>query len=165
MISKFHPAYLTDCLWTSRIGMFFISRTDGWLNAYDLCYKTNEYSFSYKVCDSSITSMSLNIKGDRLVVGDEEGKIYLLKLSKSFYVSNDKTEIESKKNSLLKLLEREVTREKAVETILKKKGNLPKDDSQKQAKLDELIRTKIKKIEEEYFKTVGDILQNQGLRE
>ena len=50
MISKYHPAYLTDCIWSPvRCGIYFTARSDGWVNVYDLCYKTNDIAFSYKV--------------------------------------------------------------------------------------------------------------------
>ena len=76
--------------------MFLISRSDGWINGYDLCYKLNETSFSYKVTDCSLTTMALSNKGDKLLVGDEEGKVSLVKLSQSFYVANSKEETDLK---------------------------------------------------------------------
>lgn len=49
LISKYFPAYLNDCLWTPRIGMFLICRSDGWINGYDLCYKLNETTLVTKL--------------------------------------------------------------------------------------------------------------------
>jgi dynein intermediate chain 2 len=145
-ISKYHPAYLTDCIWSARPGLFFVSRNDGWINAYDLCYKMNEPTFSYKVCDSPLTSICLNSKGDKLIVGDEDGKIYIIKLSKSFYVQND---VDIKKEFLNNLFEREVTREKNIEAGAKKKVPA-KDETAKLLKQEQTIKERIKKIDQDY---------------
>ena len=147
LISKYFPAYLNDCLWTPRIGMFLICRSDGWINGYDLCYKLNETTFSYKVTDSSLTTMSLSAKGDKLLVGDEEGKVSLIKLSKSFYDTNNKAEVDNKKNMLNKLFEREQTKEKMLTTV--KKVPPPKE-GMKPEKIEQIKQQKIKEIEEKY---------------
>ena len=158
LISKYFPAYLTDCLWTPRIGMFLVSRSDGWLNGYDLCYKINETTFEYKVTDASLTTMSLSSKGDKLLVGDEAGIVSLIKLSKSFYVMTDKEEVDMKKNNLNKFFEREQTKEKVLTT--QKKAPPPKEnvnlDKQKAAQ-----DAKIREIEEAYMKWVVELTGEQ----
>ena len=160
-VSKYHPAYLTDCLWSARCGLFFIARTDGWINAYDLCYKTNESTFSYKVCDSALTSICMNPKGDKLIIGDEEGKVYQIKLSRSFYSQHD---LENKKDYLNKLLERELAREKFIDSLSKKKI-VVKDETNKQAKQDQLIKDKVKRIDEEYTSFLNTMLDNNVVKE
>ena len=154
LISKYFPAYLTDCLWTPRIGMFLVSRSDGWINGYDLCYKINETTFEYKVTDASLTTMSLSSKGDKLLVGDEAGIVSLIKLSKSFYVMADKEELDMKKNNLNKFFEREQTKEKVLTT--QKKAPPPKEnvnlEKQKAAQ-----DAKIREIEEAYMKWVVEL--------
>ena len=159
-ISKYFPAYLTDCLWTPRIGMFLITRSDGWINGYDLCYKLNETAFQYKVTDASLTTMALSLKGDKLLVGDEDGKVSLVKLSKSFYVMNDKTDIDNKKNILNKLFEREQTKEKNLTMV--KKVPPPKPET-KAEKILELQNQKIKEIEDLYMKYTSEF--NEGYAE
>jgi dynein intermediate chain 2 len=155
MITKYHPAYLTDCQWNApRVGLFFVSRSDGWINAYDLCYKINDPAFAYKVSDTGLTSIAVNLKGDRLLVGDEEGKVSLVKLSKSFY-SQDNTEY--KKDFINKLFDRESAREKMVENIVKKKLNPGKDDQTKQLKMEQMVKERIRRIEEEYLPFVNGI--------
>ena len=121
--------------------MFLISRSDGWINGYDLCYKLNETSFSYKVTDCSLTTMALSNKGDKLLVGDEEGKVSLVKLSQSFYVANSKEETDLKKNNLNKLFEREQAREKALTTAKKIQHKKEQGPSNKQ---EEMLKQKIK---------------------
>ncbi len=157
-ISKYFPAYLNDCLWTPRIGMFLICRSDGWINGYDLCYKLNETSFSYKVTDSSLTTMSLSAKGDKLLVGDEEGKVSLIKLSKSFYDTNNKAEVDNKKNMLNKLFEREQTKEKMLTTV--KKVPPPKE-GMKPEKIEQIKQQKIKEIEEKYLECTKEFRESE----
>jgi hypothetical protein len=140
-------------MWSlARSGLLFVSRSDGWIMAYDLCYKINEHAFLYKVSDSSINTIALNLKGDKLIAGDEEGKVYLIKLSKSFYNTHNN---EVKKEYIGKLFERESTREKYLE--VKKKP--VKDDSGKQQKLEQQIKEKVAKIEEEYYPYISKILE------
>lgn len=161
MISKYHPSYLTDGLWSPvRPGLFFISRADGWINAYDICYKINDSAFSYKVCDFPLTSISINAKGDKLIVGDEDGKVSLIKLSKSFYVVSD---IENKREFINKMFEREASREKMIDGILKKKVQVGKEDTAQQAKKEQLIKEKIRSIEEEYIPFVNKIFQGEDI--
>jgi dynein intermediate chain 2 len=112
--------------------------------AYDICYKINEPAFSYKVCNSNIISIALNSKGNKLLVGDEEGRVHLIKLSESFYSQYD---IENKKEFISKLLERENARERALD--VKKKPI--KEDLNKHSKQEQLIKEKINKIEQEYY--------------
>ena len=154
LISKYFPAYLTDCLWCPRVGMYLVSRSDGWINGYDLCYKLNETTFEYKVTDASLTTMSLSSKGDKLLVGDEDGIVSLLKLSKSFYVMVDKEEVDMKKNNLNKLFEREQTKEKVLTT--QKKMAPPKENVnlEKQKAAED---AKIKEIEESYMHFVEEL--------
>jgi len=72
-VSKYHPAYLMDCCWCpGRTGVFFVIRADGWLLAYDICYKTHDYVFSHKICECALTTMAINIKGDKVIIGDDD---------------------------------------------------------------------------------------------
>ena len=148
---------MTDCLWNPiRHGIFFVSRSDGWVNAYDLCYKTSEPAFSYKVGESGLTSMAISNKGNSLIVGDEDGKISFLKLSKSFY------EVEEQDNKDFRdfvsaMFEREQQREKNIELMYKQRKILvPKDESAKIAKAEQSTREKIKRIEEKYIPFVSE---------
>ena len=160
-ISKYHPSYLTDVVWASgRAGIFFISRSDGWLNAYDVCYKTNEYAFSYKIGDVALTSIAINNKGDKLIVGDDVGKVSLLKLSKSFY---DESDNKNKKLFIDGLIDRESKREKDIDILLKKKNVQIKDDSVKIAKQEKAIRDKLHNIEISYIPFANEILNREDI--
>jgi Na+/phosphate symporter len=129
--------------------MFLICRSDGYIDGYDLCYKLNDTNFSYKVTDLSLTTMSLNVKGDKLLVGDEDGKVYLIKLSKSFYDCSNKTEVDNKKNMLNKLFEREQTKEKMLTTT---KKMIQKNEGTNLEKLEKIKQEKIKEIDDLYKK-------------
>ncbi len=159
MVSKFHPAYLTDCVWTCRVGLYIVARADGWINAYDLCYKINECAFAYKVCDSPIVSIALNNKGDKLVVGDEDGKVYLIKLSKSFYSQHD---LDKKKNYINALFERENLREK---DLNKKKPVVNKDQTASIQKQEQLVKERIRNIDENYASMLDSILGVKDFKE
>lgn len=164
-VSKYHPAYLTDCCWLpNRTAIFFVIRSDGMILAYDILFKTQEPIFSQKISETPLTSMSINIKGDKIILGDDDGIVYLLKLSKSFYEMIDQ---ENKKNievnNLNLMLEREVLREKGIEQILKKKSIPPKDESAKIIKLEQEIQKKIATIDESYIPFVNEILHRDGL--
>lgn len=157
-VSKYHPAYIMDCCWSpSRAGIFFIIRSDGWLHAYDICYKMNDYAFSHKIDDNSLQSIAINQKGDSLVIGNDDGMASLVKLSKSFYTVQQKDN-EKKKDFISSMMEREVTREKGIEVILWKKSIPPKDESAKIAKQEQDIKKRIERIEEEYIPFVNEIL-------
>ena len=158
-ISKYFPAYLNDCLWTPRIGMFLICRSDGYINGYDLCYKLNDTTFSYKVADLSLTTMSLNVKGDKLLVGDEDGVVYLIKLSKSFYDCSNKAEVDNKKNMLNKLFEREQTKEKMLTTT---KKMIQKNEGTNLEKLEKIKKEKIKEINELYMEYTKEFRDESG---
>jgi hypothetical protein len=160
MVSKYHPAYLTDCLWSARCGLYFVARTDGWINAYDMCYKINESTFAYKVCDSALTSICLTSKGDKLIVGDEEGKIYLLKLSRSFYSQHD---LENKKDYMNKMFDRELLREKYIESLGKKKVPTKDDPTLKLAKSEQTGKDRVKKIDEEYSNFLTGMFEKSNM--
>jgi len=100
--------------------------------------------------------MAINNKASRLIVGDEEGKISFLKLSKSFYELNDQDNKDFKE-FVSAMFEREQLREKNIEQMYKqKKISAPKDESVKIAKAEQSIREKIKKIEEKYIPFVSE---------
>ena len=100
--------------------------------------------------------MAISNKGNSLIVGDEDGKISFLKLSKSFY------EVEEQDNKDFRdfvsaMFEREQQREKNIELMYKQRKILvPKDESAKIAKAEQSTREKIKRIEEKYIPFVSE---------
>ena len=72
--------------------------------------------------------MAINIKGDQIIIGDEDGVVQLIKLSKAFYTS-DSTDTEKKKEFITTMFEREVAREKQILQILGRKKVPAKTDT------------------------------------
>lgn len=160
-ISKYHPAYLSDCCWTpTRVGVFFVIRNDGMLIAYDICYKTHDYIFSQKICEAPLTSMAINNVGDYLIIGDNEGVVHLVKLSKAFYYTDENDK--DKKELITNIFEREVNREKNIDIILKKKIQPQKDESIKLQKQEQEIKKRLDKIDENYIPFVNNILHKNS---
>ena len=62
-----------------------------------------------------MTSISVNNNGDRLIIGDESGRVYLIELSDSFRSRHDE---ENKKNFLNNYRDREAQREKSIEVLI-----------------------------------------------
>lgn len=161
-VSKYHPAYLMDCCWSPlRVGVFFVIRNDGWLLAYDICYKTKDYIFSQKISESALACMAINLKGDKMIIGDDDGLVSLVKLSKAFY-ETDNLEVEKKRDFIGLMMEREVSREKGIEQILKRRNMPAKDMSAILLKQEQTIKMKLEKIEQDYIPFVNSIL-HQGI--
>ncbi len=103
--------------------------------------------------------MSLNVKGDKLLVGDEDGKVYLIKLSKSFYDCSNKAEVDNKKNMLNKLFEREQTKEKMLTTT---KKMIQKNEGVNHEKLEKIKNEKIKEINTLYMEYTKEFRDESG---
>lgn len=78
MRTRYHQTYLSDGCWSpSRMGVFFLGRTDGWLDIWDYYYRQNELALSYRVSNAAITSLKPNggsihnsTPGKYLAIGD-----------------------------------------------------------------------------------------------
>ena len=100
--------------------------------------------------------MAISNKGNSLIVGDEDGKISLLKLSKSFYEVGEQDNKDFKE-FVSAMFDRELQREKNIETMYKqKRQNPPKDETVKLAKNEQAVREKIRKIEDKYIPFVSE---------
>lgn len=112
----------------------------------------------YKVSESCITSMIINKDGDKILIGDEDGKVSLVKLSKSFY-SISTNSVKAKQAFLNSFLEREVNKEKAIDALLNLKGKkkVGKDDATKQAKAEAALKERLRSIESEYMSYVNNM--------
>ena len=95
------------------------------------------------------------------MIGDEDGKITMIKLSKSFHQINDNDNKEYKE-FVSSMFARENGRERNIEASQKqKRGLAPKDESVKIAKQEQVIREKIRKIEDKYIPFVKDFFGQQ----
>lgn len=72
--------------------MFFISRMDGILDAWDLLQQQNEPILSIKVCDEPIKSIRTHENGKLIAAGSLKGSTYLIEFSEnmSHSAKNDK---------------------------------------------------------------------------
>ena len=82
----------------------------------------------------------------------------LIKLSKSFYDTNNKTEVDNKKNMLNKLFEREQTKEKMLTTV---KKIPPPKEGMKPEKIEQIKKQKIDEIEAKYFEYTKEFRENE----
>ena len=59
MQTRYHSAYLTDGCWsTSRPGLFYLTRIDGFLDVWDFFYRQNEVAYTHKVGDCALSSIA-----------------------------------------------------------------------------------------------------------
>ncbi len=114
-----------------------------------------------KVSEVALTSIAINNNGDRIIIGDEAGRVYLIELSESFKSKHDD---ENKKNFINSLFEREAAREKSIENLLKRRLNPIKDESAKLLKQEQSIKEKIKKIEQKYLNFVNELMSQSEFR-
>lgn len=90
--TRYHKSYLTDgCFSPTRVGVFFLTRKDGWLDIWDYFYRQNEVAYTHKVSDAALTSIKISYTGGGgnasqitggklLAIGDQDGTVTLLEL-------------------------------------------------------------------------------------
>ena len=112
MQTRYHNAYLTDGCWSpTRPGLFFLTRTDGFLDVWDFYYRQNEVAYSQKISDCMLTSIS--IAGSMAAVGDADGTVSMTSLSKNLW---DPSLQPKEKEIMGTIFEREMRREKQLYT-------------------------------------------------
>lgn len=111
MWTRNQPAMLTDGVWSpTKCSMFYTSRMDGVLDAWDLLQQHNEPVLSIKVCDEPLLCMRPH-EGGRLVSGgSKNGATFLIEVSENMGVS-----LKNDKPLLTAMFERENKREKILE--------------------------------------------------
>lgn len=113
--TKHQVAMLTDGIWSpTKCSMFFISRMDGVLDAWDLLQQQNEPVLSIKVCDEPLLCMRAHEGGRLLAGGSELGATFLIEVS-----DNMATSLKNDKPLLTAMFERENKREKILEAKLR----------------------------------------------
>jgi len=112
MQTKYHNSYLTDGCWSPTWkGLFFLTRMDGFLDAWDYLFRQNEVAYSYKISDNPLTSISIsNGEGKFAAVGDSEGSVTMIQLCKSLYEDTGK-----EKEEMQAIFDREFKWEKNLE--------------------------------------------------
>lgn len=113
--TKHQVAMLTDGIWSpTKCSMFYISRMDGVLDAWDLLQQQNEPVLSIKVCDEPLLCMRAHEGGKWISGGSENGATFLIEVS-----DNMATSLKNDKPLLTAMFERENKREKILEAKLR----------------------------------------------
>ena len=108
MQTRYHNAYLTDGCWSpTRPGLFFLTRTDGFLDVWDFYYRQNEVAYSQKVSDCMLTSIS--VAASMAAIGDADGTVSMTSLSRNLW---DASMQPKEKEIMGQIFERETRREK-----------------------------------------------------
>lgn len=116
MQTRYHQAYLTDGCWSpTRPGVFYLTRMDGFLDVWDFHYRQNEISYSQKVSDAVLTS--IRIQQHLAAIGDSDGTVSLLNLSKALAEA-----IPNEKEAMTSIFDREFRREKNLDNAKRNVG-------------------------------------------
>lgn len=79
---KNHATPLLAGTWSNtRCSLFFISRADGTLDAWDLMVQQNEPILSMRICDSPLSCIRGHESGRFIATGSTNGSIYLVEVS------------------------------------------------------------------------------------
>lgn len=113
--TRHHNSYLTGGCWSpTRAGVFYVTRSDGVLDVWDISHNQNEVAYSQKVSDTALTCISIegNTQGGGKLVslGDANGTVSLLEVCDSLARSQP-----NEKASVSAMFERETIREKNLE--------------------------------------------------
>lgn len=98
----------------SRCSMFYISRMDGVLDAWDLLQQHNEPVLTIKVCDEPLLCMRAHESGRFISAGSKNGSAFLIEVS-----DNMATSMKNDKPLLTAMFDRENKREKILEAKLR----------------------------------------------
>lgn len=90
--TKHHSVMLTDGVWNpTRYSIFYISRVDGVLDAWDLLQQQSDPILSIKVCDESLRCLRAHEGGYLVGAGSIKGATFLLEMSDNMTsIKNDK---------------------------------------------------------------------------
>ncbi|XP_075225789.1 dynein axonemal intermediate chain 2-like [Lycorma delicatula] len=109
--TSYHKSLLTAGSWSpTRYSVFYVTRDDGTLDAWDILQNQRESSLAVKVCDEPLRSIRCHENGQLVAVGNNKGTSYLVEFSENLATSakNDKA-------LLTAMFERESRREKIIE--------------------------------------------------
>ncbi len=155
MTTPYDSAYLTSACWSpSRPGLFYTTKVDGTLDAWDMFFRHSAPAFSTRVSKDALCSLKLQSTGATAAVGDVTGSVTVLELSASLSVQQ-----KSDKARMSEILERETKRERNIETISRKKESQEqkrKDDGRDMMLIDEEDSAEMLELlrvsEEEFFR-------------
>ena len=167
--TKYHDSYISDgCFSPTRIGAFFLTRKDGWLDVWDYYYRQNEVAFSHKVSTAPLTSIKINYSGSGnqitggkvAAIGDEDGTVTILELCESLYTMQ-----KNERDIMTDIFTREMTKEKNLEALRRlqemEKKRVPKDTAAIQKKIEERKAEEIAKVEERFAALLGEVSKQE----
>lgn len=136
--------------------MFYISRMDGVLDAWDLLQQHNDPVLSIKVCDEPLLCMRAHESGKLISAGSKNGATFLIEVS-----DNMATNLKNDKPLLTAMFERENKREKILEAksreikLKVKTAQVAHDDSgESKMNRTSIIEAACKQAEEEFLLNV-----------
>ncbi|XP_012274375.1 dynein intermediate chain 3, ciliary [Orussus abietinus] len=94
----------------TRYSVFYVSKADGSLDAWDFLVQQDSPILSVKVCDDPLTYVRSHEHGQLIAVASKNGTTYMLEFSEAF-VANQRSD----KFLFTALLDRETRREKVIE--------------------------------------------------
>lgn len=148
-------AIVTHFPFLRRCSMFYISRMDGVLDAWDLLQQHNEPVLSIKVCDEPLMCMRAHESGSFISAGSANGTTFLIEVS-----DNMATSLKNDKPLLTAMFERENKREKILEAKLRemklkvKTAQLQHDENDSKTTKATAIEEACQQAEQEYMKAV-----------
>ena len=167
--TKYHKSYLTGGCWSpTRAGVFYVTRSDGVMDIWDISHTQNEVAYSHKVSDAALSSISIDGTtqgGGKLVaVGDANGTVSMLEVCDSLAVPqlNEKSAVnamlerETKRERIFEVREREVKRAKAQEEERKRR-----EEKEAEGESNDKDAEAMRQLEEEFFRlTKDDVVSN-----
>lgn len=154
--TKYLNTFLTDGCWSpTRAGLFFITRSDGWIDMWDYFYRQNEVAYSQKISEAALTCIAVRSNGSLIALGDAAGNVSIIQLCESLYVPENKQE----KNIIGMMFERESKKEKYLETqkkLTETKKEKPKEQNYL-IKKQKLIEERTKQSEDEFYKKIQSL--------
>ncbi|KAI5734179.1 hypothetical protein M8J77_003490 [Diaphorina citri] len=106
-----HKSILTCGGWSAtKYSVFFVTRTDGCLDAWDLLQNQRDPTLTVKVCDDRLNTLRCNDNGELVAVGSSNGSLYLIQFSDNLVTANKNDKV-----LLTAMFERETRREKIIE--------------------------------------------------
>jgi len=139
----------------SRFGVFFVGKANGYLDIWDYMLTQDKPSWSQKVLDHGISTITTDTTGRTLAIGDECGTTAILRLSNSLTVAGL-----TEKADVQQMFEREGTREKTLNQSIKTKlaaaGQIAKKERAENAAREELEK-KNEQIANRFIENKTDI--------
>ncbi|XP_039285506.1 dynein intermediate chain 3, ciliary [Nilaparvata lugens] len=109
--TSYHKSLLTAGCWSpARYSVFYITREDGTLDAWDILQNQRSPNLSVKVCDEPLRCLRCHESGQLVAVGNDKGTSFLVEFSENFI-----TTAKNDKPMLTAMFERESRREKIIE--------------------------------------------------